>query len=515
MIDRRNFIASIAALGGLSASGIGQALASAATNTVAQIKFAEAAPFSRATVVEKAKALAATDFQSPEKISQDWIDLTYDQYRGINFNPESALWRDSDDAFNVEFFAPGLYFPSPISVSVVEDNQSKRVLFSKDVFKLAEVVPDLPVDEKLGYSGFRIRTAINDPKRKDEFVVFQGASYFRAVGKGHNYGLSARGLALNTAEAQGEEFPEFREFWVERGDKDSKTVTVHALMDSPSVTGAYSFVIEPGEDTVMDVRANIFPRTDLDHVGIAAETSMFLFDETNRTRFDDFRPAVHDNDGLLVQNGAGETLWRALANPLSLQVSSFVDTNPKGFGLLQRPRAFEDYADLEANYHNRPGLWVVPGEDWGKGSVTLVEIPADREIYDNIVAYWRPDAPIKAGTEHAFTYKLYWCGDEPVQTNLLKVINTRMGKRFAGGRIVTIDFAPGDALPDDLSTITLHTSANGADVSKGILQRNPKTGGVRLAFNFDPAERTSIELRAQLRMDGKNISEVWLYRWTV
>ncbi len=516
MIDRRTFISSLAALGGLSAaSPMSPAFAGKLKEPpAAKMKLGEASPFTSQTVIDKAKQLSQSDYQAPVKIPKEWINLTYDQYKGINFNHKSALWGDTNKPYWLEFFAPGLYFPSPIAISVFQGDEARPVLFSKDVFRLAHLVPDLPVDETLGYSGFRVRTTINDPERRDEFVVFQGASYFRAVGRGHIYGLSARGLALNTADPAGEEFPDFREFWVEENNSGSHSITIHALMDSPSVTGAYRFTITPGTHTEMDVEAVLFPRIDLKHVGIGAETSMFLFDETNRNRFDDFRPAVHDTDGLLIENGAGETLWRQLANPLRLQVSSFVDDNPKGFGLLQRPRKFADYADLEARYHKRPGLWVVPGENWGRGSVTLVEIPADREIYDNIVAYWRPRESLLAGKEHRFSYRLYWCDEPPVLSKMPKVINTRMGKRFSGGRLVTIDFTRTDMLPKDIEKIGNHVGSNGARVTEGILQENPETGGIRLAFTFYPKNRRAVELRAQLRYKDRMASEVWLYRWT-
>ncbi len=515
MIDRRTLLASLASFAGSGLIAPGFLTASAGDLSPAQIKLGTPIPFSKDGLLEEVRALAKQDYVKPPQVPQEWIDLTYDQYKNINFNPKSALWRGTDRPFTAEFFSPGLYFPSPISVSIVEGSSAQPVLFSKEVFRIGDKVPELPMDESLGYSGFRIRTAINDPKRKDEFVVFQGASYFRAVGRGQNYGLSARGLAINTAEAEGEEFPDFRAFWIEGGKAGSKSIKVHALLDSPSVAGLYTFMITPGNTTEMDVEATLFPRTELKHVGIGAGTSMFLFDETNRNRFDDFRPAVHDSDGLLIENGAGETIWRPLANPVSLQVSNFVDNNPRGFGLLQRPRDFVNYADLEANYHKRPSLWVVPAEDWGKGSIALVEIPADREIYDNIVAYWRPRDPMMAGSEHKYSYRLIWCDTPPIDQSLARVVNTRMGKRFTGGRLVTIDFAPADALPEKLNDITLHVSSNRGKMTKGILQHNPATGGVRLAFTFDPMDYTSVELRAQLMMGGKKASEVWLYRWTV
>jgi len=241
---------------------------------------------------------------------------------------------------------------------------------------------------------------------------------------------------------------------------------------------------------------------------------MFFYDETNRAGHEDFRPAVHDSDGMLVWNGMGEKLWRPLANPAELQISSFVDENPRGFGLMQRARKFSDFADLSAKYHDRPSLWVEPGEDWGAGEVTLIEIPTDKEIYDNIVAYWRPREALEPGVEHMFSYRLHWCSEEPVQRDRAHVLNTHMGRSFSGRRIAAIDFGPHPSIPADLGEVQVHTSANRGTVSDGILQRNPETGGVRLDFGFDAPENGSMELRAQLRMEEKTISEVWLYRWT-
>ena len=291
-------------------------------------------------------------------------------------------------------------------------------------------------------------------------------------------------------------------------------MVVHALMDSPSVTGAYRFTVTPGSSAVMDVEATLFAREELSHAGLAPLTSMFLFDATNRHRFDDFRPAVHDSDGLLVVNGNGETLWRPLANPTRLQVSSFIDENPRGFGLMQRPREFSDFNDLEALYHKRPGLWVEPKGDWGRGSVTLVEIPADREVYDNIVAYWRPADPLRAGQETRLAYRLTWGQDEPLPGGPARVLNTAMGDGWHSGQVVAIDFENDPIFDEGLDKIDIFVASPHAETSEGVLQRNPETGGPRLAFGFEPKDRSMVELRAQLRKDGAAASEVWLYRWT-
>ncbi|WP_164659870.1 glucan biosynthesis protein [Tropicibacter sp. Alg240-R139] len=497
-LTRRHFLASASAL----------ALAPAVGATGAGV------PFDREAVVAEARDLASRPYAPREKVPEAWQNLSYEQYREIRFRLDKALWYGTDTPYNVDFFTPGLYFPQAVKVFSVENGLSTPVPFDLDMFKKSGKVPELPVDaDTLGFSGLRLRTELHRPGKTDEFCVFQGASYFRAIGLGEAYGLSARGLALKTGDSEGEEFPDFVRFWLERPKMGQRNMVVHALLDSPSVTGAYRFDITPGEDCVMEVEATLFAREEMDHVGLGPLTSMFLFDETNPTRFDDFRPAVHDSDGLMIHNGAGEVLWRPLANPKHLQVSSFVDTNPRGFGLMQRSRAFANFADLEAHYHRRPGLWVEPKGDWGKGTVRLVEIPADQEIYDNIVAYWRPAEPYVTGQQIDIAYRLIW-GEHPYRTPLPAVINTAMGKRhFADGRVAVIDFEASE-LFDDLDAIDIFTQSGHVETSKGVLQRNPDTGGARLAFSFDPGERDHVELRAQLRKDGAAASEVWLYRWT-
>ncbi|PSL19066.1 glucan biosynthesis protein [Shimia abyssi] len=475
----------------------------------------EGTPFSRQNVVDLARKLAGKSYALPPSVPQQWLDISYDDYVSIWFNGKHAVWNSEENTpLRLDMFAPGLYFKYPIQIAVVEDGQAREVMFDLGVFDKTDKFPDLPIDDTLGYSGLRLRAELEKEGIYQEFAVFQGASYFRAIGTGQIYGLSARGLAIDTAEPTGEEFPDFRAFWVEKPVQGSETYRVHALLDSPSCTGAYQFDITHGDPLVMEIKATVFARSDCQHVGLAPLTSMFFFDETNRDRFSDFRPAVHDSDGLLITNGAGETLWRPLANPRNLQVSAFQDTNPKGFGLMQRARQFGDFADLQAHYHRRPGVWIEPHEDWGEGAVTLVEIPTELEIYDNIVCYWRPAGGLPEGSETEFSYRLTWA-EESDYGQGLTVLNTRIGDAFRGkGIIVAVDFAPGADVPEDLDDIEKVIWASNVDVSEGVLQRNPETGGPRLAFKFHPGEAQVIELRAELRVDGQPLSETWLYRWT-
>lgn len=516
-LSRRNFLAVLGA-----AAFVSEPLA-------ALPKFkSEAVPFSRDWLKAEAKRISQEPYKPMPKVPEAWRKLTYDQYKALSFNTKKALWSDTDRAFQMDFFAPGLYFPRPVEINIVEDGKSRTLAFDLSLFKRhkqfpQELIKDEP-EPSLGYSGLRLRYELQKPGKFEEFMVFQGASYFRAIGTTQNYGLSARGLALNTGEESGEEFPEFSRFWVEAPGENTRSIVVHALLDSPSVSGAYTFTITPGLPVTIKVEAELFPRKDLSHVGLAPLTSMFLFDQTNRARFDDFRDAVHDSEGLLIWNGVGETLWRPLANHKDLQVSSFLDESPRGFGLMQRARESEDYADLEAFYHKRPSLWIIPGEDWGKGAISLVEIPSDKEIYDNIVAYWRPSEDMKAGENYPFSYTMEW-GEEPVLDTTseppAKVTNTRVGKGYDKEKtdiIIAVDLENRPEFAEIIKAKSkdefLRISTNRGRVSEGIIQRNAGTGGIRVAFHFDPEDHETAELRMQVVKDKEALSEVWLYRWS-
>ncbi|WP_298860534.1 glucan biosynthesis protein G [uncultured Sulfitobacter sp.] len=472
-------------------------------------------PFNAQTVKNLARALAERDYQPRPSIPKEWENISYDQYRKIWFDTRNALWENTTRPQRLDVFPPGLYYGQGIEINVVEDGGARPLVFDLEVFDRTDQFPDLPLNENMGYSGLRLRADLRNSGAFTEYAVFQGASYFRGIGTGEIYGLSARGLALKTGDPMGEEFPDFTGFWIETPEASDASVTLHALLDSPSCSGAYRFEITHGDVLHMEVEATIFARAEMAHVGIAPLTSMFLFDATDRARFSDFRPNVHDSDGLLIHNGAGEVIWRPLANPKTLQISAFGDQNPKGFGLMQRKRDFSDYNDLEALYHKRPSVWITPRGDWGTGAVTLVEIPADLEIYDNIVAYWRPANPITAGEEHHMRYGLRWGADPaPNPPELLRVLSTAMGGRPEGGLVMVIDFEDGSALPEDLSAVDVILRSSTGTTTPGILQRNPETNGPRLAFTFMPEGADVAEFRVQLRTGDAPLSEVWLYRWT-
>ncbi len=472
-------------------------------------------PFDANVVRRAARELAAKPFQAPDRKLPDAISkLTYDQYRAIRFRPDRALWRGLDVKFQVEFFHRGFLYLDRVDIYEVVGGKSQPIIYSPDLFDF-DATPR-PDNDDIGFAGFRIHSPINRPDYFDEVCVFLGASYFRAVAKGQGYGLSARGLAIKTADPSGEEFPVFRTFWLERPEPGAGAMVVDALLDSPSAAAAFRFTIRPGDETVFDVEMMLYPRTDMDKAGIAPMTSMFYFDANERAGFDDYRRAVHDSDGLLMLTGHGEQLWRPVSNPNSLQVSVFGDSGPRGFGLMQSKRDFFAYEDLEAHYEKRPSLWVEPIGDAGDGGMILIEIPTREEIHDNIVAFWRPKQPLKAKAEYGFTYRLHWCGTAPIPRQLAVFTDTRAGLGFdKKSRLFVLDLA-GEiikTLPKD-AKLSLMASAFHGKIANPVVQPNSETGGLRASFEIDTDGAKAVELRAQVMNGTTPVSEVWIYRWT-
>jgi glucans biosynthesis protein len=472
------------------------------------------APFEAASVRALARELAQKPYKAPDnKLPDQLKDLTYDRYRMIRFQPDHALWRNDGLPFQLQFFHRGFYYGNRVDIFEVKDGAATPIVYSPAMFSFGDgPVPD--IKDNLGFAGFRIHGPINRPDYFDEIGVFLGASYFRAVAKGLTYGLSARGLSLNTADPKGEEFPNFRTFWIERPAKGANSLVVHALLDSESAAAAYRFTIRPGETTIYDIEATLFPRVQIEQIGLATLTSMYFFGANDRGGVDDFRPEVHDSDGLAVQNGRGEELWRPLNNPVDLQVSALVDNNPRGFGLMQRQRDFRAYEDLEARYERRPGAYIEPIGDWGEGAVYLVEIPTSTEINDNIVSFWRPRSPTRAKGEYVYTYRIHWGTRPPKSLPLAHVIATRIGAGPDETRLIVIDFA-GENLkgiaPADIKALI---TSDKAKVRNVVSHQNPETGGVRVSFQLLPGSDKSVELRAQLLRGEDPLSEVWMDRWT-
>lgn len=506
---------------GFLKTGLAGLLAGGANSLLVPAHADEAgAPFDFEHVVARAREAAATDFVRPQMtLSGPFADLRYDSFRGIRFRDEARRFTGGQ-GFQMDLMPPGFYYEDRVVVNVVSGDTSEPIDFTTDYFDFSPRYFPYPdgrapagEDGDMGFSGIRFRHPVNRPGVWDEVLVFQGASYFRAVARDTLYGLSARGLAIGTGSPDPEEFPLFTEFWVEEPAPGARELHIHALLDGPSVTGAYRFTITPGAETVMQVEARLFPRVDIAAVGIAPLTSMYFFGPEKRSGVDDFRDAVHDSDGLRIVNGAGERIWRPLRNPGAVEASSFVDRDPRSFGLIQRSRAFTDYQDAEAHYEQRPSAWVEPGEAWGPGAVQLVELPTTDEFADNIVAFWRPAEPLATGREHRFTYRLVW-GQLPVEPlPLARVIATRSGASIldATERVFVVDFDLGMI---NFATVTPRVTASAGEL-KGI-SISPLPGGniARIGFHLIPGSESESEMRLALVSEGATASEVWLYRWT-
>lgn len=520
-MERRTFLATgISALASMRCTG----------SSHARQRFADpGGPDNRTAshVRELARSLAYRRFRPPaETQSAALSGLDYDAYREIQFRAEKAVWRNADLGFELQLFPAGYIYRSPVDIFLVENRRTRRIEADASLFDFGTRGLDAAAKAHLRFSGFRIHAPLNMRDQYDEFLVFQGASYFRGVGKSQLYGLSARALALNTAGPEAEEFPFFRSFWIER-PQTPEAITVHALLDSPSVTGAYTFVIRPGRETLVDTSAVLFPRRALSNVGLAPLTSMFLKNAHDPAGPLDFRPSIHDSDGLSVWNGQDERLWRPLLSPPAFQASYFGDRDPKGFGLIQRERRFEDYQDLEANYERRPSAWVAPKGGWGAGSVELVEIPTEVEYVDNIVAFWRPDAPLPAHRAYSYSYQLAWRDDAP-DTALMRVHKTRIGAGSALHSVrFVVDFshetsrspakvADNSAIITDAPLIPvpdIDLSSSAGMLANPVVQPNPHLPGMRVTFELDPRGEKQVELRLTLMTESQRASETWLYRW--
>jgi glucans biosynthesis protein len=467
--------------------------------------------FSFDTLLEDAKRRAQKPYSPQRSTLPAGIDkLSPEQYRSLHFNPDAEIWRMVAVPFRLELLRTAYNLQSvAVTVSTVENGVAQDLTATPAMFQMNPSLPQLGSKVSLPLSGFRVRSQINSKKVWDEFLVFQGASYFRAVAQHLLYGLSARGLAINTAEPAGEEFPAFTHFWVE---PHNNSIVIYALLESESATGAYRFSVQPGVQTVMDVDMTVFPRTEMRVVGIAPLTSMFLFDETNRGRLDDYRPEVHDSDGLMVNSSTGEQIFRQLANPIKLQVSTFTTQPPKGFGLVQRSRQPGDFQDFENQYERRPSAWVEPKGDWGPGGVELVEIPSGRESNDNIVVFWRPARGLTPNQPGHFEYRIIWLAEPDLPKGLGKVIATRSGASIDGKRRVFIlDFV---GAGEKIDGLRLDLAQSTGKVSNATLKSNASVHGLRASFEIDPGDAEIIELRLRVVRGDKPVTETWLYRWT-
>ncbi|MHA6163199.1 glucan biosynthesis protein G [Pseudomonas sichuanensis] len=468
-------------------------------------------------VAAKAKDLAGQKYEAPKSnLPPVFRDMKYADYQKIRFLQEKAEWAKDKTPFKLSFYHQGMHFDTPVKINQISAKKVEEIKYDPSRFEFGDVPHDPDATKNLGYAGFRVLYPINKADKQDEIMTLLGASYFRVVGKGHRYGLSARGLAIDTALPSGEEFPRFTEFWIEKPKPTDKHLVIYALLDSPRSTGAYKLTLRPGEDTVVDVKSRVYLRDHVSRLGVAPLTSMYLFGPNQPSKIMNYRPALHDSEGLAIHAGNGEWLWRPLNNPKHLAVSNFSVENPRGFGLLQRQRDFSDYEDLDDEYEKRPSAWIEPKGDWGKGTVDLVEIPTADETNDNIVAFWSPETLPEPGKPFEYDYRLRWTIKEDqlhsqelgwVKQTLRSagdVKQSNLIRQTDGSVALLVDFVGPNlaALPADTAVRSQVSVGDNAEVVENNLRYNPETKGWRLTLRLkvqDPKKST--EMRAALLRD--------------
>jgi glucans biosynthesis protein len=521
-LSRRSFVEQLGALAtALLASPVAAQTGPAAPAPPAA---PSAARFGFDDVVRRAKDLAGMAYDAAVPPLPDALaKLDFDGYRDIRFRPDKAMLGGTGGQFRMQMFHPGFLFPRPVTVNVIRDGLATPVPYSASLFDYGRNKFERALPVNLGFAGFRLHYPLNDPKVQDELVSFLGASYFRFLGRKQRYGLSARGIALGVGTRE-EEFPAFREFWIEQPGPEANRAVIYALLDGPSLTGAYQFSVYPANETVVDVAMTIFPRKPLSRLGVAPLTSMFFVGENDRRFNDDFRPELHDSDGLLMHTGAGEWIWRPLRNPRETAFSVFLDNNPRGFGLMQRDRTFEHYQDIDLGYEVRPSYWVEPVGNWGEGAIELVEIPTSDETNDNVVACWTPKATFEPGQQLNWNYRVTAVSDDyrlhpgGAAYNSWQTQTRALGAPEAsppGSRRFIIDFVGGDlgyylTDPDKVQIVPTTTAGR---ITRTFLVPNPKTEGFRAGIDVQLEPGQSTDLRAFLKAGNRALTETWTFPW--
>ncbi len=527
MFNRRQFLTTTAALVSLASTR-----ALHAAPAIEALSFGPPRKFSLEALKDEAQRRARLPYTPPPSLPAEVLDrIDYDAHGKIRFKPELALFADGPGKFPVTFFHLGRFFREPQRLFVLnpEGTTAREIIYDERYFDMPADSPAHALPRGSGFAGFRFQESrLGGPRDLDwktnDWVAFLGASYFRAIGQLYQYGLSARGIAVNPAvHGAPEEFPAFREIYFETPSAADAPVVVYALLDGPRVTGTYRFVMYRDAGVIMDIDATIFLREDIERLGLAPLTSMYWFSEKAKPGPVDWRPEVHDSDGLALWTHTGERIWRPLNNPPHTTLSSFLDNNPRGFGLLQRDRNFDHYQD-GVHYERRPSLWVEPLNDWGPGAVQLIEIPTDDEIHDNIVAMWVPEAPAVNGNVYDLRYRLHWLADEPYPSSLARTVATRIGRggqpgqpRPEGVTKFMVEFAgpPLEALPyGTLPEAVLWASQGEFSYVFTEAVPNDVPGHWRAQFDFTPDRLNEpAELRLFLRLDGQPLSETWAYQY--
>ncbi|HEV2541505.1 MAG TPA: glucan biosynthesis protein D, partial [Methylobacterium sp.] len=508
-LDRRRLIGGAAA-GAALALLPGRADAQAAAPALP----AAGSPFSDATVPDLARALGNRAFvaQAANDMPDPLKNLSREAYEAIRLRPEALLWGGEPHGFAVEPLLRGFYYTDRVALFLVEDGVVRPVTYARGNYEAGSEAGAAALPEtEPGFSGLRIRARFGE--RHQDFAVFQGACFYRLVGQGQEFGVNGRALMLRPADPRGEEFPRWRALFVERPKTPDGPLVIHALIDSDSLAAALRLELRPGETSTAAVTATLVTRKAVEHLGLGGMQAPFLFGPHDRRGADDARAAVYAAGGLQIRNGGGEAIWRPVRNPETLQISGFLDNGPQGFGLIQRDRSPATFEDDAHPWERCPSLWVEPGEStgadnlWGEGAVTLLEIPSDAEINENVIAYWRPKAALPAGQEIRVGYRQNWGGEPPVDP-LARVTGTRSGRGGATPRrLFLVDFTGDGLFTAEGAMVPVETVLIAAPgrIVEGATRwiAHPETRTVRVAFELDPGSERAAELRLALKTEGR------------
>jgi len=484
-------------------------------------------------VVKRAREIASAPHDAsipalPEQLTK----LDFDAWREIRFRPDRALLGATGGRFRLQLFHLGHLFLRPVTINTVRDGVATPIPYSANLFDYGRAKFDKPLPVNLGFAGFRIHYPLNDPRNSDELLSFIGASYFRWLGRDQKYGLSARGLAINTGLLDNkEEFPFFREFWIDTPDANTDRVTIYALLDSPSVAGAYRFIFQPGPETPVDIEATLFPRQPITRLGMAPLTSMYFLGENDRhmndrNKYDEFRAELHDSDGLLLRTDKDDWIWRPLHNPQIQEVHNFPVTNIKGFGLIQRDRSFSSYQDIELNYEQRPSYWIEPQGNWGEGRIELIELATKDETFDNIIVAYVPNAALEPGKPFTFSYRMRSLHDGANLNSLGRTLNTFTAPAYALGsaeavghntRRFMVDFVDGELayylnLPNAVEIVA---GATNGKILRKFLVPNPAIKGFRAMLDVEVSDTDTTMMTCFLQAGRRRLTETWNYTWKI
>ncbi|WP_245392176.1 glucan biosynthesis protein G [Salinicola halophyticus] len=516
-LEKRKALLPVVALTGLLLSGIAQ-------NVLA---------FGFDDVAKKAEDLSKQGYSEPERnLPEALRNLDYGQYEQIQYKRDRDVWSgDEGVPFTLSFFHEGMHYDSAIQLHSVDDQGVHDFAFNADDFTYGnlDLADDVKNNDGLGIAGFKVNYALNQSDRKDETMVFLGASYFRVIGKDQVYGVSGRGLAVDTGLPSGEEFPRFKEFWIVKPSKASQYLTIFALLDSPSLTGAYRFVLRPGDDTVVDVKSSLFLRRPVEKLGVAPLTSMYLYGPEQPSSTLNYRPAIHDSNGLLISDSQNGWTWRPLANPAKLMMNEQATPRLRGYGLMQRDHDFDNYQDIDSRYDLRPSAWIEPQNEWGAGKVELIQIPTPNETNDNIVSMWLPETAPEPQPDKTldYDYRLTVTKDESryLDSSLAWVDQTRRSRgevrkddlvrEADGSTAFVLDFVGPSlsGLGDDANISVQASVGDNGELVDSHAERNPATGGWRVFVKIKRSDKNQpLDIRAHLNQGDKRVSETWYYR---